>query len=201
MSRSSPPLWLILAWVLGGPGCGSEAYPAVPPIWSVESDDPNLAAILERLVEVRKGNTLLLQHLKRIISDLCKLYNLPQHPDVEMLDQPLPAEPQGGAKAHLLLTLLCPPQDTEDLDHYEMKEEEPADGKKTEDEGIGKENLAILEKIKKNQRQDYLNVRAARRAGGLGKQREPRARAMEAPAGPKAKGLSLARGTAVALRG
>lgn len=35
----------------------------------------------------------LLQHLKRIISDLCKLYNLPQHPDVEMLDQPLPAEP------------------------------------------------------------------------------------------------------------
>ncbi|XP_033375642.1 ubiquitin-conjugating enzyme E2 Q1 isoform X3 [Parus major] len=70
----------------------TESYPAVPPIWSVESDDPNLAAILERLVEVRKGNTLLLQHLKRIISDLCKLYNLPQHPDVEMLDQPLPAE-------------------------------------------------------------------------------------------------------------
>lgn len=41
----------------------------------------------------------LLQHLKRIISDLCKLYNLPQHPDVEMLDQPLPAEQvsSGGA--------------------------------------------------------------------------------------------------------
>nr|XP_032649607.1 ubiquitin-conjugating enzyme E2 Q1 isoform X1 [Chelonoidis abingdonii] len=38
-----------------------------------------------------------------------------------------------------------------------MKEEEPVDGKKTEDDGIGKENLAILEKIKQNQRQDYLN--------------------------------------------
>ncbi|EOA94878.1 Ubiquitin-conjugating enzyme E2 Q1, partial [Anas platyrhynchos] len=114
---------------------------------------PNLAAILERLVEVRKGNTLLLQHLKRIISDLCKLYNLPQHPDVEMLDQPLPAEQVRS----LGRTHLSPSQDTEDLDHYEMKEEEPADGKKTEDEGIGKENLAILEKIKKNQRQDYLN--------------------------------------------
>ena len=56
-----------------------------------------------------------------------------------------------------------------------MKEEEPADGKKTEDEGIGKENLAILEKIKKNQRQDYLNVRVAWRAGGLGS-RGPRGR-------------------------
>uniref|UniRef100_A0A670ZP48 Uncharacterized protein n=1 Tax=Pseudonaja textilis TaxID=8673 RepID=A0A670ZP48_PSETE len=34
------------------------AYPAVPPIWSVESDDPNLAAVLERLADVKKGNTL-----------------------------------------------------------------------------------------------------------------------------------------------
>lgn len=51
-------------------------------------------------------------------------------------------------------------QDIEDLDHYEMKEEEPADGKKSEDDGIEKENLAILEKIRKNQRQDHLNVSA-----------------------------------------
>jgi hypothetical protein len=35
----------------------------------------------------------LLQQLKRLICDLCRLYNLPQHPDVEMLDQPLPAGP------------------------------------------------------------------------------------------------------------
>lgn len=60
------------------------------------------------------------------------------------------------------------PQDTEDLDHYEMKEEEPAEGKKSEDDGIGKENLAILEKIKKNQRQDYLNVRAFSGRSGQG---------------------------------
>lgn len=37
--------------------------------------------------------TQLLQQLKRLICDLCRLYNLPQHPDVEMLDQPLPAGP------------------------------------------------------------------------------------------------------------
>lgn len=35
----------------------------------------------------------LLQQLKRLICDLCRLYNLPQHPDVEMLDQPLPTGP------------------------------------------------------------------------------------------------------------
>lgn len=57
-------------------------------------------------------------------------------------------------------------QDIEDLDHYEMKEEEPVDGKKSEDDGIEKENLAILEKIRKNQRQDHLNV-SLRKKGRL----------------------------------
>lgn len=107
-----------------------ESYPSTPPIWFVDSDDPSLAEVLERLEDVRKGSTLvslpmrprlvsrlrlwahgsiwvtaacvflcfplsnqLLQQLKRLICDLCRLYNLPQHPDVEMLDQPLPTGP------------------------------------------------------------------------------------------------------------
>ncbi|NXN96537.1 UB2Q1 enzyme, partial [Rhinopomastus cyanomelas] len=74
-----------------------------------------------------------------------------------MLDQPLPAEQNPQEEVSSEEEDEEMPEDTEDLDHYEMKEEEPADGKRTEDEGIGKENLAILEKIKKNQRQDYLN--------------------------------------------
>ncbi|NXV75663.1 UB2Q2 enzyme, partial [Atlantisia rogersi] len=128
-----------------------ESYPSSSPIWFVESDDPNLTSVLERLEDIKKSNTLLLQQLKRLICDLCRLYNLPQHPDVEMLDQPLPAG-QVNSKA-----VGNGGVDIEDLDHYDMKEEEPVDGKKSEDEGIEKENLAILEKIRKNQRQDHLN--------------------------------------------
>ncbi|XP_051779212.1 ubiquitin-conjugating enzyme E2 Q1 isoform X5 [Erpetoichthys calabaricus] len=137
----------------------TESYPNVPPIWFVDSDDPSLASVLERLADIKKGNTLLLQHLKKMVSDLCKLYNLPQHPDVEMLDQPLPAEQVRRSTQEEVSSEDEDeemPEDSEDLDHYEMKEE-PVEGKKSEDEGIGKENLAILEKIKKNQRQDYLN--------------------------------------------
>ncbi|NXA41164.1 UB2Q2 enzyme, partial [Eudromia elegans] len=137
-----------------------ESYPSSSPIWFVESDDPNLTSVLERLEDIKKSNTLLLQQLKRLICDLCRLYNLPQHPDVEMLDQPLPAGQSFLSKEHgemvysEFFSLL---QDIEDLDHYDMKEEEPVDGKKSEDEGIEKENLEILEKIRKNQRQDHLN--------------------------------------------
>lgn len=58
---------------------------------------------------------------------------------------------------YLNMTLIHSQQDI-DLDHYDMKEEEPVDGKKSEDDGIEKENLAVLEKIRKNQRQDHLNV-------------------------------------------
>nr|XP_055133429.1 ubiquitin-conjugating enzyme E2 Q2-like isoform X1 [Symphalangus syndactylus] len=48
-------------------------------------------------------------------------------------------------------------EDIEDLDHYEMKEE-PISEKKLEDEGTEKENRAILEKIRKTERQGHLNI-------------------------------------------
>ncbi|XP_061679889.1 ubiquitin-conjugating enzyme E2 Q2-like isoform X3 [Syngnathoides biaculeatus] len=146
-----------------------ESYPSTSPIWFVDSDDPSLAEVLERLEDVRKGSTLLLQQLKRLICDLCRLYNLPQHPDVEMLDQPLPAGPIMQERKHGPSDEVTSEEDEEeemgeqdidldqDLDHYDMKEEEPVDGKKSEDDGIEKEHLAILEKIRKNQRQDHLN--------------------------------------------
>uniref|UniRef100_A0A672N0J7 Ubiquitin-conjugating enzyme E2 Q2-like n=1 Tax=Sinocyclocheilus grahami TaxID=75366 RepID=A0A672N0J7_SINGR len=144
-----------------------ESYPSTPPIWFVESDDPSLTGVLERLEDVRRSSTLLLQQLKRLICDLCRLYNLPQHPDVEMLDQPLPAGPVNpdrklGTKDEVTSEEEEEEEMAEDIDleHYEMKEEEPVDGKKSEDDGIEKENLAILEKIRKNQRQDHLNVSA-----------------------------------------
>ncbi|KAG8144895.1 hypothetical protein E2320_013298 [Naja naja] len=116
-----------------------ESYPSSSPIWFVESDDPNLTSVLERLEDI-KSNTL--------------------HPDVEMLDQPLPSGQNGTTEE-----VTSEEEEEEDmgedidLDHYDMKEEGPAEGKKTEDEGIEKENLAILEKIRKNQREDHLNHR------------------------------------------
>uniref|UniRef100_A0A671NXT6 E2 ubiquitin-conjugating enzyme n=2 Tax=Sinocyclocheilus TaxID=75365 RepID=A0A671NXT6_9TELE len=102
----------------------TESYPTTPPIWFVDSDDPSLTEVLERLEDVRKGNTL--------------------HGTTDEVTSEEEEEEEMA-------------EDIEDLDHYDMKEEEPVDGKKSEDDGIEKENLAILEKIRKNQRQDHLN--------------------------------------------
>ncbi|KAB0352976.1 hypothetical protein FD754_017833 [Muntiacus muntjak] len=151
----------------------TESYPSSSPIWFVDSDDPNLTSVLERLEDTKNNNSsfinlllfihlfswLLRQQLKWLICELCRLYNLPKHLDVEMLDQPLPTG-QNGTTEEVTSEEEEEEEmaeDIEDLDHYEMKEEEPISGKKSEDEGIEKENLAILEKIRKTQRQDHLN--------------------------------------------
>uniref|UniRef100_A0A7N6A2R3 E2 ubiquitin-conjugating enzyme n=1 Tax=Anabas testudineus TaxID=64144 RepID=A0A7N6A2R3_ANATE len=105
----------------------TESYPSTPPIWFVDSDDPSLAEVLERLEDVRKGSTL--------------------HGPTDEVTSEEEEEEEMGEDIDL----------DQDLDHYDMKEEEPVDGKKSEDDGIEKENLAILEKIRKNQRQDHLN--------------------------------------------
>uniref|UniRef100_A0ABI7YCG4 UBC core domain-containing protein n=1 Tax=Felis catus TaxID=9685 RepID=A0ABI7YCG4_FELCA len=136
----------------------TESYPSSSPIWFVDSDDPNLTSVLERLEDTKNNNSLR-QQLKWLICELCRLYNLPKLLDVEMLDQPIPTG-QNGTTEEVTSEEEEEEEmaeDIEDLDHYEMKEEEPISGKKSEDEGIEKENLAILEKIRKTQRQDHLN--------------------------------------------
>uniref|UniRef100_A0A8D2JKU6 Ubiquitin-conjugating enzyme E2 Q2 n=1 Tax=Sciurus vulgaris TaxID=55149 RepID=A0A8D2JKU6_SCIVU len=136
----------------------TESYPSSSPIWFVDSDDPTLTSVLERLEDTKNNNSLR-QQLKWLICELCRLYNLPKHLDVEMLDQPLPTG-QNGITEEVTSEEEEEEEmaeDIEDLDHYEMKEEEPISGKKSEDEGIEKENLATLEKIRKTKRQDHLN--------------------------------------------
>ncbi|XP_053450176.1 ubiquitin-conjugating enzyme E2 Q2 isoform X5 [Nycticebus coucang] len=101
----------------------TESYPSSSPIWFVDSDDPNLTSVLERLEDTKNNNS----------NGTTEEVTSEDEEEEEMTE------------------------DIEDLDHYEMKEEEPISGKKSEDEGIEKENLAILEKIRKTQRQDHLN--------------------------------------------
>uniref|UniRef100_A0A5F9CV66 E2 ubiquitin-conjugating enzyme n=1 Tax=Oryctolagus cuniculus TaxID=9986 RepID=A0A5F9CV66_RABIT len=100
-----------------------ESYPSSSPIWFVDSDDPNLTSVLERLEDSKNNNS----------NGTTEEVTSEEEEEEEMAE------------------------DIEDLDHYEMKEEEPINGRKSEDEGIEKENLAILEKIRKSQRQDHLN--------------------------------------------
>lgn len=81
-------------WEMWGILMGYEYVPMSPVYstgqWSVAAFELFLSLLLFLYWTLQ-----LLQQLKKLICDLCRLYNLPQHPDVEMLDQPLPAGPVG----------------------------------------------------------------------------------------------------------
>ncbi|XP_051021960.1 ubiquitin-conjugating enzyme E2 Q2-like [Acomys russatus] len=125
----------------------TESYPSSPPMWFVDSDDPDLTSILERLEE-SKPNSSLCRQLKWLICELCSLYHLPEHLDVKLLDQPVPM-----AQKVAIEEILSDDEEEdaaeglEDLGHYELQEE---------DEGLDKEHLAVLENIRRRQRQEHL---------------------------------------------
>ncbi|XP_047393737.1 LOW QUALITY PROTEIN: ubiquitin-conjugating enzyme E2 Q2-like [Sciurus carolinensis] len=110
----------------------TESYPSSSPIWFVDSDDPTLTSVLERLEDTKNNNSLY-HPLPTGQNGITEEVTSEEEEEEEMAE------------------------DIEDFDHYEMKEEEPISGKNSEDEGIEKGNLAILEKIRKTQRQDHLN--------------------------------------------
>ncbi|XP_024205117.1 ubiquitin-conjugating enzyme E2 Q2-like [Pan troglodytes] len=128
-------------------------------LWCCLSDlsIPGRCCVLER--RIVPWMQQLHQQWKWLICGLCRLYNLPKHPNVEMPDQPLPMG-QNGTTEEVTSKEEEEEEmdeDIEDLGHYEMKEE-PTSEKKLEDEGTEKENWAILEKIRKTERQGHLNV-------------------------------------------
>ncbi|KAL0599074.1 Ubiquitin-conjugating enzyme E2 Q2 [Plecturocebus cupreus] len=98
-------------------------------VWFVDSDDPKLTSVLGHL-EDTKDNNYLCQQLKSTITHGSEWENRRR---------------RDGWRYRRFKSL----QD---------EEEEPISGKQLKDEGIEAENLAILEKIRKSQRQDHLNA-------------------------------------------
>ncbi|XP_052031104.1 ubiquitin-conjugating enzyme E2 Q2-like [Apodemus sylvaticus] len=123
-----------------------ESYPSSSAIWFVDSDYPDLTSILESLQD-SKPQSSLCQQLRWLICELCSLYNLPEHLDVEMLDQLLPISQEAT-----IIEVTSEEEDAaeEDLDYYELKEEERSSEKKSDDDGLEEEHLAMLRNIKTN---------------------------------------------------
>ena len=123
--------------------------------------------VLEGLKDVGGGDNLLLQQLEKLVCDLCQLYDLPQHPDLKKLDQPLPAAQEAGQ-------VTSEDEENEEEDEEEDEIEEEIDDHDDLDDmyevqeevvdPVEKKNLAVLENSRKNQRQDHMNNAAVTRS-------------------------------------
>nr|CAG4645613.1 EOG090X0867 [Lynceus sp. MCZ IZ 141354] len=170
----------------------TETYPSTPPVWFADSDDANITAAIQILSTTSGRSNHILEQIRLLTKELCRLHDLSDPPDLEFLSLDSILEPvrsstansgyassSGRGSSHSSACSSSPDDERErDLDENtegpsgdEMEEEEESEGEedlrmdlddaeevkeKAKDEEIGVEYLSTLERLKQNQRQDYL---------------------------------------------
>jgi len=155
----------------------TETYPSTPPVWFSESGNGNVTNTLTSLSETSGINNHLLYQVKSLLRQLCTLFSLPLPVECTGSDS--------NSSVCSTANSLTPPrtigiknpkessetdtdsdedmgnEEEEDEDEEEeipldLEEVEAASKKARQDEEIHSEHMQVLEKLKANQRRDYL---------------------------------------------
>ncbi|XP_033219090.1 ubiquitin-conjugating enzyme E2 Q2 isoform X1 [Belonocnema kinseyi] len=140
----------------------TETYPSTPPVWFAESEETSVTNAVQILSNTTGRDNHVLNQVGILLKELCRLHSLPEPPDVERLRTALDPLRLGAAAS---VPQRMEAEDTEDLDddeeseaeedlHLDMDEGEANAKSKGEEMAI--EHLATLERLRQNQRQDYL---------------------------------------------
>lgn len=132
----------------------TDAYPQSAPIWFSDSDDGSVVSIVGSLPCSKTEHSNILYQTKLLVEGLCKLFDLEVPAEISSLDDALS---QKGISVKMVLEATSDDDEEED-EFYDMEEEGQSNEQKAKEEvdGIDVENLAVLEKLKQNQRQSYL---------------------------------------------
>ncbi|XP_076067260.1 ubiquitin-conjugating enzyme E2 Q2 isoform X2 [Oratosquilla oratoria] len=140
----------------------TETYPHSPPVWFAETEDTNVTNAIEQLSNTTGRDNHVLQQVKLLVHQLCAAFDMEEPPDLEeRLDiQYLPYVMNGSDanSHHEEYEDSEMEEEEEDMDediHLEM-EDTPSANARQKDEGIDPGNLATLDRLRANQRQDYL---------------------------------------------
>uniref|UniRef100_T1IMB4 UBC core domain-containing protein n=1 Tax=Strigamia maritima TaxID=126957 RepID=T1IMB4_STRMM len=131
----------------------TETYPSTPPVWFAEAEDPIITGAVQVLSNTSGKDNQILQQVRLLIRELCSRHNVIEPPDLDQLQVYQPIE--------LCSEVMDETSESEDDDeadddiHIEMEEETSTPDKRKE-EDISMEHFATLERLRQNQRQDYL---------------------------------------------
>ncbi|KAI8737899.1 ubiquitin-conjugating enzyme E2 Q1 [Biomphalaria glabrata] len=133
----------------------TETYPQSAPIWFSESEDAGVVGVVGELANTPKEQFNILYQSKLLLEGLCKLHNLEVPVEVTDLDDALSKR---GIVVKMNVDPVSEDEDDDEEFHYDMEEETHSTEQKAKEEvdGIDVENLAVLERLKQNQRQSYL---------------------------------------------
>ncbi|KAK2146113.1 hypothetical protein LSH36_631g01040 [Paralvinella palmiformis] len=133
----------------------TETYPQTAPIWFSESDETSVSTAIEKLCDTSPANYNICKQIHLLLSDLCQLHDVPVPEDLSSIERYL------ASKGDHMAGDSSDDDDEEDMEteedfHYAMEEDHSDKKKKEEYDGINVENLMTLERLKQNQRKDYL---------------------------------------------
>lgn len=136
----------------------TETYPSTPPVWFSDTEDPSITNIVELLTNTAGRDNQLLQQVKILVTELCKVHSLPEPAELETVD----CFQQSGA-GNLPDLLQAPQQHSEEEDETDVDDDMPMEidddtgsSEKSKEDDLSVENHATLERLRQNQRQDYL---------------------------------------------
>ncbi|GIY90855.1 ubiquitin-conjugating enzyme E2 Q1 [Caerostris darwini] len=130
----------------------TETYPSTPPVWFAETEDPCITSAVQILTNTSGRDNLVLQQVKLLIRELCRLHNVQEPIELNHL-QSTTVAPVCISEEELESNSEDEDEAEDDI-HIEMEEDTSPD--KSKDEGISSEHTATLERLRQNQRQDYL---------------------------------------------
>lgn len=138
-----------------------ESYPCVVPMWFTEADETSVVESVEKIAENQHENAekLLTKMTKHLIEELCRKQSL-DIPHVleglETIQIEDDCEDDGSNRDENDDEIVDEEDDNEEYDNYEMGEDTSSQEKKEDLNGISKENFAVLEKLRLNQRDEHL---------------------------------------------
>ncbi|XP_056648079.1 ubiquitin-conjugating enzyme E2 Q2 isoform X2 [Diorhabda carinulata] len=150
----------------------TETYPAVPPVWFADSEETSISNAVQILSNTVGLDNHVLHQVIILLRELCRLHGVPEPPDLDRLHilNPLTtnristrSSSGGGDEAMMEDEGLDSDVDL-DIGDSDGEEESDADedlAMEMEDnrpkaDEMGVEHLATLERLRQNQRQDYL---------------------------------------------
>jgi ubiquitin-conjugating enzyme E2 Q len=142
----------------------TESYPQSPPVWFSESDDSKITESVSNLGNTSGLDNHLLYQVRLLIRHLCSSFSLPP-PKEPHMPPPIPQD-QVKPQASYNGDISSDEEDGGDMEEEDEDEEEeiPLDLEEIEavskrarqDEDLGTEHLQVLERLKANQRRDYM---------------------------------------------
>ncbi|XP_072937834.1 ubiquitin-conjugating enzyme E2 Q2 isoform X2 [Epargyreus clarus] len=143
----------------------TETYPNTPPVWFADSEDPLVTNAVQILSNTQGRDNHVINQVGILLRELCKLHGVPEPPDLDAVRLPVYPEAQprvpsltaNGAESGTEEDEEMAAEDDDSEGDDDLQLEMVDDAGRSNKDDMETEHLATLERLRQNQRKDYLS--------------------------------------------